>query len=282
MSTAGQVTGEDSPAPEAPLVPRGRGRPRKPSRRKREAAGELVDEVSPRKRCKKSSSSSSSDSEDKGQTRRGRGRGRRRPRTRSEPLVGGVLKDEEEIGRLESVDGASISKTAVLGMENGHSSSSIPADGGSRFNDSKSLLPGTKLYDSEDPLTELSGRGEGAGQEGQGTESSAMETAQQDPNKDLAQTPQSHDTSAARQRAGSVSGILKHVSQYDTPTSEVKSSGGRRVQFASKPDYREPEKGEESVHTPRQGKIIFKACFSHSLSCTPKAANTVKLQDSFV
>ena len=59
-------------------------------------------------------------------------------------------------------------------------------------------------------------------------------------------TPKSCDTSAARERVGSVSGILKTVSQFDTPSSA--HAARRHVQFASKPDYKEPEQ-----RTPKQG-----------------------------
>ena len=154
-----------------------------------------------------------------------------------------------------------------------------------------------KPYDTEDPLMETGGRGEGRSLEesggrgegrsleesggrgdGRSLEGTHLKAAAADtlepaidisspvrdidttttktpPTKDVSTTPQSHGTSAVRQKVGSVSGILKHISQYDTPNSDGKSSAGRRVQFASKPDYREPERKEEGpVRTPKQGK----------------------------
>ena len=69
-------------------------------------------------------------------------------------------------------------------------------------------------------------------------------------------TPQSGDPEHGKQRSGgSVSGILKHVSQFDTPSSAVRTSGGRRVQFANKPDYKEAE-----TDTPKQGGCGLEGC----------------------
>ena len=59
-------------------------------------------------------------------------------------------------------------------------------------------------------------------------------------------TPKSCDTGIIKQRMGSVSGILKHVSQFDTPCS-AKSSIGRRVQFASIPQYKESNDEERGI-----------------------------------
>lgn len=62
-------------------------------------------------------------------------------------------------------------------------------------------------------------------------------------------TPQ--DVVAKQQRSGSSTGILKHVSQFDTPCS-ARQGAGRRVKFASQDDYRVVEgKGQRS--TPKQG-----------------------------
>ena len=66
-------------------------------------------------------------------------------------------------------------------------------------------------------------------------------------------TPQSCDSAAPRQKIGSVLGILKHVSQFDTPFFAKSASIRHRVQFASKPDYKEaggrrtPVKGDNSL-----------------------------------
>ncbi len=68
-------------------------------------------------------------------------------------------------------------------------------------------------------------------------------------------TPPSCDTSLVRQRAGSVSGILKLVSQFDTPCSSKSVTASRKVKFASKPDYREPEVASGGSLTPRQGTL---------------------------
>ena len=63
-------------------------------------------------------------------------------------------------------------------------------------------------------------------------------------------TPTSCGTSAAQLMIGSVSGILKHVSQFDTPSS-TRASASRRVQFANEPAYQEPSAGGQ--RTPKQG-----------------------------
>lgn len=67
-------------------------------------------------------------------------------------------------------------------------------------------------------------------------------------------TPQSCDTGPARQRIGSVSGILKHVSQFDTPSSAHTTA--RRVQFASEPDVKETLSGGNKA-TPKQGEWVW-------------------------
>lgn len=71
-------------------------------------------------------------------------------------------------------------------------------------------------------------------------------------------TPQSCDTRQARQRVGSVSGILKHVSQFDTPSITRSGVSRRRVQFASQPHFREPKRTGQ--RTPLQGENWQNIC----------------------
>ena len=103
--------------------------------------------------------------------------------------------------------------------------------------------------ESEDPLFDLSSNGHHAEvalpvlltSEPGDEKGCQMSSPTQGPflSADGDHTPQSCDTEEAKQqKGGSSTGILKRVSQFDTPCS-ARQAAGRRVQFASQTDVRE-------------------------------------------
>lgn len=160
--------------------------------------------------------------------------------------------------------GSELSEGLILDPLQNHSDNS-------KEKDAQNLVGG-KICDNEDPLGGLNESNQSNGtstsqvvecsvpvSESNGMDSghkAELDMIESNEQKDDGnRTPQSCSMGevAKQHRGGSSTGILKHVSQFDTPCS-ARQGAGRRVQFSSHNDYREVNSnGKGHKTTPKQG-----------------------------